>query len=93
MGTKRGMFEKTKFRKVPELRTTKCTNKDIIYKYSDWLRAGRPGFDFRQEIKIFSSLQRQDHIWGPHSVLSKGYEGSFPGSKAALRYLTYLRAL
>jgi hypothetical protein len=27
---------------------------------------------------MFSSLQRPDRFWGPHSLLSNGYRGLFP---------------
>jgi hypothetical protein len=29
----------------------------------------------------FSMPQRSDRLWGPHSLLSNGNEGSFPGVK------------
>jgi hypothetical protein len=32
---------------------------------------------------IFSSPRRSDRFWGPPSLLSNGYRGSFPGGKAA----------
>jgi hypothetical protein len=33
--------------------------------------------------RIFSSPCRPDRLWGPSNLLSTGYRGSFPGSKAA----------
>jgi hypothetical protein len=44
------------------------------------LRAGRPGFDSRQEQKFFS---RPDRLPGPPSLLSDGYRVLFPRGKAA----------
>ena len=31
----------------------------------------------------FSTPRRPDPHWGPHNLISKGYQGSFLGSKAA----------
>jgi hypothetical protein len=33
--------------------------------------------------RIFSSPRHPDRLWGPPSLLSNGYGGSFPGGKAA----------
>jgi hypothetical protein len=33
--------------------------------------------------RIFSSPPRSDLLWGPPSLLTNGYQGSFPGGKAA----------
>jgi hypothetical protein len=41
-------------------------------RYSDWLRAGRPGgqeFESRYGQKIFTSPYRPDRLWGPPNVL------------------------
>jgi hypothetical protein len=48
----------------------------------------KPGLDDRDSIldrgnKFFSSPQRPDPLWGPPSLLSNGYRGSFHGGKAA----------
>jgi hypothetical protein len=39
------------------------------------LRTGRPWFDSRQGLRIFSSSPRPDRLWGPPSLLSNGYRG------------------
>jgi len=43
------------------------------------------GFEFAQVLGIFlfSSPPHPDRLWGPPSLLSNGYQGSFPGGKAA----------
>jgi hypothetical protein len=55
-----------------------------LSRYSDWLRAGRPGFDSRQEYKIYlcSTLSRPAlcHIQPPTQWV---WTGSFPWGKAA----------
>jgi hypothetical protein len=47
------------------------------------LRTRRPGFNSRQGQwwEFFSSPPRPDRFWGPHSLLSNGYRGCFPGVK------------
>jgi hypothetical protein len=41
------------------------------------------GFEYRQELGIFSSPPSPGRFWGPHSLLSNGYQGFFPWGKAA----------
>jgi hypothetical protein len=49
--------------------------------YSDWLRAGRSGFDTWQGVGNFSC---SDRLWDQPSLLSNGYRGGgcFPGGQA-----------
>jgi hypothetical protein len=56
----------------------------IAQTYSNGLRAGRPGVLFPPGIRhFFSTPQSPDRIWGPPSLLSSGYGGSFLCGKAA----------
>jgi hypothetical protein len=52
--------------------------------FSVWLQIGRPGFRSPAEVKDFSYSLCPDQPWGPPSLLSTGYRGSFPGGKARL---------
>jgi hypothetical protein len=52
----------------------------IVSRDSEGLRAGRPVFNSRWRQEIFSS---PDRFWGPPSLLSSVYWGSFPGGKLA----------
>jgi hypothetical protein len=38
-------------------------------------------FEFRQRKEFFSSLKRQNRMWGPSAIIFNGYFGSFPGIK------------
>jgi hypothetical protein len=49
-----------------------------VSQYSVWLRAGRSGFDPRQRQRIFILSPASRRLWGPPSLLSNGYRGSFP---------------
>jgi hypothetical protein len=53
-----------------------------LSRYSDRIRAGRPGFNFRQKQFFSLSLQRPDRQRGPLCPLSNGYRRDFPGHKA-----------
>jgi hypothetical protein len=44
--------------------------------------AGRTGFNFQQRLDIFCTPQRLDRLRSSASLLSNGYGGSFPVSKA-----------
>jgi hypothetical protein len=46
--------------------------------YSDWIRAGGPGFDFHQGYGFFSTPQPPDQLWSPPSLLSNRYRELFP---------------
>jgi hypothetical protein len=48
-------------------------------RYSDGLRAGRPGFDSRH--RFFCTPRRPGRLWSPPILLSNGYRGAFPGLK------------
>jgi hypothetical protein len=37
----------------------------------------------RRRWEVFSAPLRPDRLWGQHSLLSNGYQGSFPGGKAS----------
>jgi hypothetical protein len=61
--------------------------KGDLGRYSDGLRAGRPGFEYSRSKRFLSTPQRPDQLWGPPSPLSNGYGGSFsevkrPGREA-----------
>jgi hypothetical protein len=43
----------------------------------------RVGVRVPVEARIFSSPCRPDRLWGPPILVSNGYQGSFPGGKAA----------
>jgi hypothetical protein len=49
-----------------------------ICRDSDEVRAGRPGVQFPTGSRFWSSAQRPDRLWGPHSLLSSGYRELFP---------------
>jgi hypothetical protein len=49
-----------------------------------YLCSGFPGSLLLDSVgsRIFSSPHRADRLWGPPSLLSNGYQSSFPGCKA-----------
>jgi len=48
--------------------------------FTGWMIGGSsPGGSW----EFFFSPPRQDRFWGPLSLLSNGYQGLFPGGKAA----------
>jgi hypothetical protein len=60
----------------------------LLNRYSDGLRAGRPGFDSLQGKEIFSLLHCVHIGSGAHPAYEMGTGGFFPGVKRPGRYLT-----
>jgi hypothetical protein len=61
------------------------TKGSLIKMWLFWGTTCVPGFDSRQRQGVFplASVSTPDQLWGPPSLLSTGYQGSFPGGKAA----------
>jgi hypothetical protein len=58
----------------------------VLSQYSDRIWAGRSGFNCWWGREIFSTPPCPDRLWGPSSLLSNGYGGSFPPSSPEVKH-------
>jgi hypothetical protein len=65
------------------VRDMRCLIRDTSVSMVIRLWAMRPGFDFWQQKRFFSSPARPDWLWGLPSLLFNGYRGYLLGDKAA----------